>query len=856
MQSFWQDLRYGLRMMRKAPGFTAIAVLSLALGIGANTALFSLVDAVLLKSLPVKEPNRLVLFNWQAGKPFRLTGMRGTFVRGSAPPGMRGGSSFKSSIFERMRAEQQRDPNSPMTDLFAFARLNDLNALVDGQAQVAKAQAVSGGYFAGLGVQATIGRTITPVDDDASAPPVAMISHRYWQERFGGDPAVIGKQITLNKNIFTIVGVLPLTFVGTAQVDDRPEITVPIAAEPVLESERPMVDRPGKPAPWWLHVMGRLKPGATTEQAKQSLDGVFQSLALELMPPPRRENEPTQIEPRDYPHLTARPGNRGMWEMRSVYSSAIYLLFGVVGLVLLIACANVANLLLARAALRGPEITVRLALGAGRWRLIRQLLTESLLLAASGGAVGILFALWGKDVLEAMGGRGSFLPSDIEYSLDWRVLGFTIGISMLTGILFGIAPAWRATSLDLTSALKESNRSAGGASRSRLSKALVITQVAISLVLLVGAGLFVRTLRNLQQVELGFNQENLLLFSLQPRTAGYKEDRLTQLYQQLFTRLDALPGARAVTFAQFPLIAHYVNNTSLILPGETATSRAEHETNVQVIRENYFTTMQIPLLRGRGFSTQDDQRAPKVAVINQSLADKFFPNENAIGKLVGFNEQTLGKIEIVGIVGDTKYNSQREEISPMIYTPWLQAEEGIGEMSFAIRSAGDPLALIASIRQAVREVDGNLPLVDLKTQAAQSSETLREERIYANLLSFLGGLALLLAAIGLYGLMAYSVAQRTNEIGIRMALGAQSHDVLRLVIWQGMKLVLVGVLVGGVSAFALKKLIASQLYGVTATDPLTYAAVGTLLLLIAALACWIPARRATKVDPMIALRYE
>jgi len=851
MQTLWQDLRYGLRLMWKAPGFTAIAVLSLALGIGANTALFSLVDAVLLKTLPVKEPERLVQFNWQAGRAFRTTGMRGIFV-GGLPPGRRGGSSFQYRLFEKMREQ-----DGAISDLFAFASLGDLNVQVEGQAETAKGQVVSGGYFAGLGLQqAAHGRMIMESDDDPAATPVAMLNYRYWQSRFGADPSVIGRQINLNKVTFTIIGVTPPAFTSTMQVGQRPDITVPIAFEPVLESDRPMLDRPGKPGMWWVHIMGRLKPGATIEQAQETLDSAFQAEALAIMPPPRKENEPVQIEPNDYPHLVALPGSVGMWEMRSIYSTTIYILLGVVGLVLLIACANVANLLLSRAALRAPEITVRLAVGAGRWRLIRQLLTESALLAMAGGAVGVLLALWGKDALAAMGTRGDFLPEGMEYSLDWRVLGFTLGVSLLTGILFGLAPAWRATKLDLTSALKESNRTGSGISRSRLSKALVIAQVAMSLVLLVGAGLFVRTLRNLQQVELGFNQENLLNFSLQPRSSGYKDEKLLQLYQQLFARLDNTPGAQSVTFANVPLIAHYANNLSLILPGETAKSDAQHLTNMQVVRENYFKTMEIPLLAGRGFTEQDNERAPRVAVINETLARKFFPDEDPIGKRVGKDEETAGKIEIVGIVRDTKYNEQRQDMEPLFYTPWRQDSKEIGDMFYSIRATGDPVALTTAVREAVREVDDNLPVTGVKTQVAQSNESLLQERLFASLLSFFGGLAVMLAAVGLYGVMAYSVAQRTQEIGIRMALGAQTSNVLRLVIWQGMKLVIIGLVIGALGAYALKQVIESQLYGVKANDPITLVVVGALLLFIALVACYIPARRAAKVDPMVALRYE
>jgi predicted permease len=856
LEDSWQDLRYGLRLMRKAPGFTAIAVLSLALGIGANTALFSLVDAVLLNKLAVKEPEQLVLFNWRAGRAFRFNGSRGIYVGGD-PPGMRGGSSFEYHTFEKMRDDLLHKQDGPLASLFAFANLRDLTVLVDEQAEVGQGQAVSGGYFAGLEVPAQLGRTITEEDDNPIAQPAVVLSHRYWQKRFGADSSVIGKRIKLNQTAFTIIGVTPPDFTGTSQVDYHPDLYVPIAFEQTLLGEATAMDRPGKPGIWWLHLMGRLKPGATIEQARDSLNGTFQSLALEMMPPAKKANEPSQLEQKDYPNLVALSGSRGMWEMRKLYSFAIYVLFGVVGLILLIACANVANLLLSRAALRGAEITIRLAVGAGRWRLIRQLLTESVLLSTLGGAVGVLFALWGKDALSAMGtGNGDFLPDNIEYSLNWRVLGFTLVISLLTGLLFGLAPAWRATSLDLSTALKESNRSAGSMSRSRISKTLVILQVAISLVLLVGAGLFMRTLRNLERVELGFNRENLLLFSLQPGSNGYKDERLLQFYQRISERLDALPEARSATFASIPLIAHYENNSTILLPGETPQSGAEHMTNIQIVRENYFTTMEIPLLRGRHFTAQDDERAPKVAVISETLARKYFANDDPIGKRVGFGEKTAGKIEIVGIARDIKYASQREEDEPLIYMPWQQNTEELGQGYFAIRTTGDPTALIAAVRQSVREVDNNLPVTEFKTQAALANETIRPDRIFANLLSFFGLLALLLAAIGLYGVLAYSVTQRTREIGIRLALGAQRSDVLRLVIWQGLKLVLIGLAVGALAAFALTKVIASQLYGIRATDPMTFLMVGALLMIIALLACWLPARRATKVDPLIALRTE
>jgi predicted permease len=864
----FQDLRYGARMFVKHKGFTAVAVLSLALGIGANTAAFSVVDAVLLRLLPVGEPERLVLFEWQAGRTFRTNGMSGTsFVPATSEA--RGLSLFRYDVFETMRLARAAVPDGPLSDLFAFGPLSELTAAVGDQAEIVNGQAVSGGYYAGLRMQPSLGRAITDEDDNAGAAPVVVLSHQFWQERFSASSAVIGQQLKLNKQAFTIIGVTPPAFTGTLQVDYHPAVTVPLAFEPLLRGERSTLGTAKEPGVWWLNLMGRLKPGATYGQARDILNGAFQAAALEVMPPPRKASDPAQLEPKDYPRLIAESGSRGMLDRRRRYSATIYGLFIVVALVLLIACANVANLLLARAALRGAEIGLRLAVGAGRWRLVRHLLTESVLLAALGGAVGVLFAFWGESMLTALTDKDMKLfPSGVEFTLNWRTLAFTLVISLLTGVLFGMAPAWRATSLDLTTSLKQSRRTTGAVSR--LSKGLIVAQVALSLLLLVGAGLFIRTLYNLQRVDLGFNQQNLLLFRLQPRQNGYKGERLLQFYRQLLDRLDNLPGVRAATFGKVPLIANDNWFNDVLLPGETEKTAAEHETMRQTARENYFATMEIPLLRGRGFTVQDDQRAPQVAIVNQSFAREFFPNEDVLGKHVVTGNDGNVEVEIIGVVADTKYMSQREELKPLLYTPWQQEGEVIGEMHFALRTAGEPTALAATVRQVVRELDSNLPVTEVGTQVARSEATLGQERLYARLLSFFGALALLLAAVGLSGVLAYSAAQRTNEIGIRMALGAQVRDVLRLVVWQGMKLVLLGLAVGALSGYGLMRLLASeyfgpeawqrqmaeQLYGVKATDPLAISGIALLLLLTALVACWLPARKASRVDPLEALRHE
>jgi len=871
-ETLFRDLRYGLRMLRRSPGMTAVAILSLALGIGANTALFSVVDAVLLKTLAVEHPEQLVIFEWQSGRPFRVSGMSGT-SHVDVPAGQRGLSLFRYDVVQQMQKAQIAETQNPLSDLFAFGPIPEVTAKVGDQPQVVSGQAVSGNYYSGLRVQPILGRAITDDDDRAGASPVVMLSYQFWQQEFGADSSVIGQSLTLNQQSFTIVGITPPAFNSTLQVGYSPAITIALNLEPLLKGERSNLGKNGQGV-WWLNVMGRLKDGATQSQARDSLNITFQVAALAAMPPPRRSNQPVQIESKDYPQLIVEAGDRGMLDTRKSYASTIYGLFIVVALVLLIACVNLANLLLARSALRGPEIKVRLAVGAGRWRLIRQLLTESLLLAMVGGIVGVFFAYWFKNALGALTNEEhGFLPKGVTLSLNWRVLGFTLGVSLFTGVLFGLAPAWRATHLDLHSTLKHSGRTTS--SMSRLSKGLLVVQVAISALLLVGAGLFIRTLHNLQRVNVGFNQENLLIFTLQPAQVGYKDGQLLRFYEQLFERLDHLPGVHAATFARVRLISNDNWMNDFLLPGETMDTAPVRDTMRQMIRENYFATMEIPFLRGREFTAQDDSHSPDVAIVNQKFAQQFFPNDDVLGKRVSFGK-SIGpnnqkhELEIIGVVADTKYMSQREKIQPLLYTPWQQQSADIGEMHFALRTTGDPAALVPQVREVIHNLDSNLPVTEIDTQSGRSEITLAPERLYARLFSFFGALALTLAGIGLFGVLAYSVSQRTKEIGIRMAFGAQATNVIVMVIWQGMKLVLLGLCVSSLIGYALVRLLNNkyfgpdtwqqrmkeQLYGVTMGDPLTLIVIASLLTFVALLACWLPARRAAKVDPLVALRYE
>lgn len=858
MNTLWHDLRYGLQMLWKNPGFTAIAVLTLALGIGANTALFSVVDTVLLKKLPVKDPDRLVLFNSVSNKQFTPGSHNGT-NRTDPATGLTTRSSFPYQTFVRMREQR-----GACSDIIAFSAIG-LNVNTDGLADFANAQAVTGNYYEVLGVPAFMGRMITYSDDNSAATPVAVISYRYWQKRFGGRADIVGKQINLNNIAFTVVGVAPPGFEGAMDLGSSMDVTIPMGWETQVNGDRSEFMGAGD---WWLRIMGRLKPGATIEQAQASLELAFQQSALdhrEVRQTLRRAQgrQPiSQLEPKDYPHLGAISGSRGEMSGRQFFTKPLRLLLGVVAVVLLISCANVANLLLVRAASRQKEIAVRLAMGARRWRLIRQLLTESVLLSTLGGAVGIVIALWIKDSLISVGdwaGR----ENSLSPRLDLRVLAFTFGLSLLTGIIFGIVPALRATRFDLTPTLKDTGRGSSATTRSLLSRSLVVAQVSLSLLLLIGAGLLVRTLINLHRVEPGFNEENLLLFNIDPSLLGYKEDRLRNFYQQVFARLEAVPGVQAVTFSRVPLLSRGASSGTFDLPsgkpGPDGRVPQTAEVYFHEVRENFMEAMGIPLLLGRTFTSKDDLKAPKVALVNQTFAEKYLPGVNPIGQRFSMDIARPDPIEIIGLVKDAKYTSQRDEIPATMYRPWLQTPGAINVMTFEVRTTGDPKAFVGAIRQAVREIEPNLPLNNIKTQIEQADETLSMERLFAKLMSLFGLLAQQLASIGLYGVLAYSVSRRTHEIGIRMALGANRGRMLTMILRQGMTLTLIGVALGLVGAYVLTRYLESlntMLFGVKPRDPLTFGATAVLLTVVAFIACFIPARRATKVDPMIALRYE
>jgi predicted permease len=854
MASFLQDLRYGLQVLVKNPGFTLIAVLTIAIGVGANTALFSVIDAVLIKKLPVKNPDQLVLLkaSWDPEK-FSPGGFYGSNRR-DRETGLNVGTSFPLQTYRRLREEP-----GVLSDVFAFSEVN-MNLNAGGQAEVVNGQAVSGNYYAALGVPAILGRTITDADDYASSAPVAVLSHRFWTRRFNADPSVVGKQVNINNVAFTIAGVTPPEFVGTMDVGSAMDVSIPIAWEPQISGERSLMRGAGI---WWLRVMGRLRPGATMTEAQASLAGPFQQSVLEhrASRSSQAKNPLRTLDQQDLPRLGVDSGSQGEMNWRREYQKPLRLLFGVVGLVLLIACANVANLLLVRSSSRRKEIAVRLALGASRGRLVRQLMTESVLLAVVGGALGVLFALWIKDGLLVVTDWGGRQMSGLTTHLDLRVLGFTLGISLLTGLIFGLVPALRATQVDLTPSLKDTGRSSSVVTRSWLSKSLVVVQVSVSVLLLIGAGLLIKTLRNIRNEETGFNANNLLLFSVDPSLIGYREEQLARLYEQMFGRLEAVPGVQAVTFSRHPLLAWSSTTSDVYIPNDLGPDGKprEHLAKFLHVRENFLDAMEIPLRRGRNFTAHDDARAPRVAIVNKLFSLVYFGDQDPVGKRFSMDPDKPGEIEVVGMTEDAKYTSQRSQVEPTVYLTWRQSLKSVRAMTFEVRTAGNPGTVVSGIRQAVREVDGNLPVSDVRTQVEQADQTLSMERLFAKLLALFGLIAQLLAAIGLYGVLAYSVSQRTQEIGIRMALGANRGNVLRMVLRQGMVLSVVGVVIGIVVAFVLTRYLetlTSMLFGIEPHDPVTFIVIPFGLTLVALLACLIPARRATKVNPLVALRYE
>ena len=832
-----QDLRFGLRMLRRNPGFTTVAVLTLALGFGANTAIFSLVNSVLLNSLPVANPHELVLFS--------------DFALGGGQSGRQTGiwSQFSSQDYAYFNDHNQsfRQLTAYQTDrTILTVRMNGAE-----RPESARSTMVAGNFFSFFGLHAAVGRLLSPDDDRPSSAAVAVLDYGYWTDRFHNDPAVIGTTIEMNGIPFAIVGVAPRGFTGV-NTYLIPNLWITLARQPEVIPGRTFSADTHE---YWLNIVGRLKSGVKVRQAEAIVNTQLKQV---LYAQTDREGESDQDIADSHVQLHAGAG--GISYVRMRYAQPLEVLAVIVGIVLLIACANVANLLLSRSAAREKEISIRLVVGARRGRLIRQLLTESVLLAAIGGAVGILMAKWAARALVLLVvGHGL-----AEGGLDGRVLVFSMSVSLLAGILFGLVPALRAGDTDLTTPTK-------GSSSSRLRhgfpNAIVIFQVAASMVLLVGAGLFVRTFQKLADQDLGFDQDHILLVGIDAQKAGYTPDQTPQLYEELLDRLQSIPGVRSATLDNYNPLSGDSWGSNFTIEGQPAVRPTREVMSEFVEKEivgpRYFETEGIPILLGRDINPDDRTGSPLVTVINEAMARKYFPSVNPIGKRFSLGAPFDPKqaLTIVGVAADARYYSLRDDVPPMEFAAALQVPgEDSHNAAYAkdieIRTTGDPQAIAAAVRPTVKGVAAGLPITGIELMKQVVSKTLRQNRAVAELSSGFGVLALLLACTGLYGTLAYRVSRRTQEIGVRMALGAQRSSVMWLVTKEGLSLILPGIVIGVLVALGSTKVIASQLFGVSANDWVSFTAVAALLMVVAMAACWIPARRAMRVDPMVALRYE
>ncbi len=829
----FQDLRYSVRTLRRAPLFASVAVFSLALGIGANTAIFTLVDQLILQMLPVRHPEELVLLTSRGGHYGSNTG----------------GNAISYPMYQDFR-----DRNQVFSGMFCKFGM-DFSMTVEGRTELVSGELVSGNYFPVLGIKAAIGRVFTAGDDLYQGNhPLAVLSYGFWQSRFNGDPGVLGKRIVVNGYPLTVVGVSQAGFDGV-EAGYSPQIRVPM-----------MMKKEMTPGPWYslndrrgrfVQAFGRLRPGMTLDAAKAGLQPLFhQILEMEV-----QAKEFSRAAPETKAHflkmwMDVLPASKGRSSLRRQFASPLLALMGIVGLVLLIACSNVANLMIARATARQKEIAVRLAIGAGRARLVRQLLAESLLLSGSGGLAGLgLAVLMDKTLISFLPAGG--LPLTVSSRPDGRVLLFTLAVSVLTGILFGLVPALQATRPNLAGTLKDQAGSVAGGVSAGLRKGLVVAQVALSLLLLIGAGLFVQSLKNLRAVDPGFQTGGLVTFALDPTLNGYKPDRSREFYRQVIERLGSLPGARSAAMVVVPVLSGNEWDSSVAIEGYSAKQGEFINPHMNFVSPGYFETMSIPVLLGRDFTIRDEQGTPKVGIINEKLAKRFFGSSSPIGRKIGMGGDpgTRLDIEIVGVVRDTRYEDMRTEVPIEFYRPYRQMDFVTG-MTAYVRAQGDSASLFPAIRQTVREADANVPVFGMRTLEQQVDRSLVTERMLATLSTVFGCLATVLAAIGLYGVMAYMVARRTREIGIRMALGAGRPTVIWLVMREVLLLAAIGIAIGAPGAWLLSRLVETQLFGVKPADPFTMLAAAAGIAAVASVSGYIPARRATTIDPMRALRWE
>jgi predicted permease len=845
--TFWQDIKFGARMLGKNPGFTTVVVLTLALGIGANTAIFSVVNSALIRRLPVKEPQQLV------------------FLTNPDNQGMEQGFGDGNRDFLTYPEFQELSKsNDVLSGLAASASEGPkLSVGVENQGQISEGTPVqiglvSGSYFSVLGINPLRGRLFTAdVDAVRDANPVAVVSYRFWEDQLEGNSAALGRRIRIRGTWYDVIGVTPPGFSGET-VGLSTDVWVPLSMQSEIYPGRDYLSLEAKPfhKTEWLQVIGRLKPGVAIDQANANLNTVFQQILQSQTGEMSAEERRTFLNQ----HLAVVEGSRGASTLRADFRKPLQILMAVVGLILLIACANVANIMLVRSVARQKELAVRATMGAGAWRLIRQLLTESILLAMIGAAVGLLLARWAEAALVRLVSTGtSLIPLDVH--LDTRVLIFTLSVAVLTGILFGLAPALRAARLDLNAILKGTSRGVTGGSvqpgRVPVARILVVAQVALSLVLLVVAGLFLRSFKNLARVQVGYDHDHLLSFGVSPLSYGYKRPEVAQFFEQMLDRLNALPGVRGATLTDNGLFGGMDSNSNISVEGAKPNTAGPQDSHWDMVGPNFFSTTGIPILYGRDISPQDGGHGRRVGLVNQTAARYFFGDANPIGKRM-LVKTTSGSadFEVIGVVADSKHRSVREEPQRRFYVPFFDPIGEANSASILVRASGDPAIVASTIRAAVKQMAGNLPPLDIETMNERIAESLTTDRTTTELSGVFGLLAVILVCIGLYGVMSYAVTGRTGEIGIRMALGAQRNSVLWLILRESLLLIVIGVGIGMPAMFGAGRWIANLLFGVKPADIVAVSSATAILFGSGILACYIPARRATRVEPTVALRYE
>jgi predicted permease len=861
LQALVQDLSYGLRLMRRAPGFTIVAVVSLALGIGANTAIFSVVDSLMLRMLPVRDPGRLVevsVADYKIGDVSVSSFSYPAYTR----------LRDNNDVFDGLMATGGGGRQTIAFDGQDKGSHDNAGARQAGQIETIKLALVSGNYFSTLGVNPILGRTIAPDDDKAgSAQAVAVISYNYWKRRWALDPAVIGRTFTVGGTSLSVIGVAAPAFFGT-EVGESTDIFMPLTMQPALTRGNSNLESFGT---LWLTLMGRLKAGITEAQVTADLNTTYRRVLEEraaTMTDARIPADGQAVIRDEYlrQHVAVSPGGRGASTLRENFSKPLAILMGIVGMVLLTACANIANLMLARGAARRREISVRLALGAARSRLVRQLLTESLMLAAMGGALGLLVAGWGSQALLSLVSKETSRVS-LDVHLDIRILAFTTGVTLLTGVLSGLAPALGATRLNLTPALNDRARVAG--SRGRLGKALVAGQVMLSLLLLIGAGLFVHSFKKLAGRDLGFDRAGVWQVSWDTYSTGYKDDRLANMFNAITDRISSLPGVLSVSLSSTGLLSNSIGFGPIAVEDEAGPVDESMNCHFDKVGANFFETVGMPILRGRGFGPQDVANAPLVAIINEEAARRYFDGADPIGKRFYTDPERKGDlIEVVGIAKNAMYYDERDSVPPMVYTPFIQGYHpdkkpanpkatALGGLNnLEVRAVGATAGLGASVRNEIHSIDSNLSIDSIAELGELAGESLIQDRAIAMLSSFFGLLALGLASVGLYGVMSYSVNRRTAEVGIRLALGARPGRVQWLIMRETLLLLITGMAGGLVAAVALTRLVSSLLFGLSAMDPASIVLATVALSGASVLAGYLPARRASRVDPMSALRCE